>query len=94
MALAKVNSFILMTALEQHHLAWPMPLTSLELALPFEEQMMPLMHDKVRLFKQRVTGDILMDIRRVGEPNAQQQRKGFAVKAFRLTFLHHHPKGD
>lgn len=67
-----------------------MPLTSLELALPFEEQMMPLMHDKVRLLKQRVTGDILTDIRSVGEPNAQQQMKGFAVKILRLrlTFLH------
>lgn len=60
MALAKLNSFILMTALEQHHLVWPVPLTRLELALPFEEQMVPLMHDKVRLLKQRVTGEILM----------------------------------
>lgn len=73
-----------------------MPLTSLELALPFEEQMMPLMHDKVRLLKQRVSGDILVDVRSVGEANAQPQRKGFAVKILRLrlTFLHHPPKGE
>lgn len=95
-AWAKLNSFILMTALEQHHLVWPVPPTSLEPALPFEGQMMPLTHGKVRLLKQRVTGDILMDIRSVGEPKAEQQRKGFAVKSFtlRLIFLHHHPKGD
>lgn len=52
-----------------------MPLTGLELALPFEEQMVPLMNDKVRLLKQRLAGEILMDTSGVWE-NQMPRNKG------------------
>lgn len=56
-------------------MVWPVPLTGLELALPFEEQMVPLMHDKVRLLKQRLAGEILMDTSGVWE-NQMPRNKG------------------